>query len=346
MDKVVLLKKLNRKFTTKTAKFKEYYEKSLETYKFLLAISGTNHPNITENQPPAKITPKLETYKNLYKKYRQSIDNLLDVIDIETLKPCPDEVLRREQLRCVDFCKEITDFFDSNNLEYFITSGTLIGAMRHKGFIPWDDDFDVGMMRKDYEKLKEILRANFQGIDISRICASKHNKTAIVNKILKSSQGKMMYIIGPKYIQIYRGTCLADSTLIDIFSYDFYREDYTLGELKKDMARIKKETIKIDNFKKMYNYLESELKNSPNVVEKSNKVYYGIDNLGSYIVNPTDFFYYDKIFPRKKMEFEGYEFYAPNDPIAYTKVQYPDYKSFPRELDIAPYFKMKLGFKR
>lgn len=48
-------------------------------------------------------------------------------------------------------CKE-------NNLRYFITAGTLLGAVRHKGFIPWDDDIDVVMLRKDFKKLNGVCK--------------------------------------------------------------------------------------------------------------------------------------------------------------------------------------------
>ncbi len=66
-------------------------------------------------------------------------------------------LLRRQQLRMLDILKEIDRICKKHNIQYWLSSGTLIGAMRHNGFIPWDDDLDIEMMRSDYLKLMRIL---------------------------------------------------------------------------------------------------------------------------------------------------------------------------------------------
>lgn len=54
------------------------------------------------------------------------------------------------------------DFCNEHNLKFFLCGGCCIGAVRHGGFIPWDDDVDVFMLREDYEKLIEIFNAQSQ----------------------------------------------------------------------------------------------------------------------------------------------------------------------------------------
>lgn len=70
---------------------------------------------------------------------------------------CPED-LRKLQLSELDILKEFKRLCNTNNLKYFITAGTLLGAVRHRGFIPWDDDIDVVMPRDDFDKLTDICK--------------------------------------------------------------------------------------------------------------------------------------------------------------------------------------------
>lgn len=65
-------------------------------------------------------------------------------------------VLREAQLMMLDILVEFDRVCKKNNLVYWIDFGTLLGAVRHKGFIPWDDDIDLSMPSKDYKIFKEI----------------------------------------------------------------------------------------------------------------------------------------------------------------------------------------------
>lgn len=67
--------------------------------------------------------------------------------------------LTTPQVKKIATCilRDFANYCDNHNLKYFLGYGTCLGAVRHKGFIPWDDDIDVMMTRKDYQKLHELL---------------------------------------------------------------------------------------------------------------------------------------------------------------------------------------------
>ncbi len=82
------------------------------------------------------------------------------------------KIMRKLQLEELEILKYFDSFCRDNNLRYYIVGGSLIGAVRHKGFIPWDDDIDVSMPREDFDKLIKIAKEK-----LSKDCFLQNQKT-------------------------------------------------------------------------------------------------------------------------------------------------------------------------
>ena len=73
------------------------------------------------------------------------------------------EMLKRLQNTELSMLKDFMELCDAHGFVYFGIGGTGIGALRHQGFIPWDDDIDIAMPRKDFEKFLRLAKKEWQG---------------------------------------------------------------------------------------------------------------------------------------------------------------------------------------
>lgn len=122
--------------------------------------------------------------------------------------------LRELQLEELKILKDLAKYLNENNYTYFLCAGTLLGAVRHKGFIPWDDDIDILMPREEYSRLIKEYNQNPIKKDYTLKALELNNSgypfaKLVTNNIViesKSAEDKNLWI--------------------DIFPIDGYPDDY------------------------------------------------------------------------------------------------------------------------
>ena len=122
----------------------------------------------------------------------------------------------------IDLLREFDCFCKKEGYKYFLSGGTLLGAIRHQGFIPWDDDIDVMMPRPDYEKFIKNYSSSTYGVRIGKYGKGNSlyanlvdERTIIDNPDLKTDIGL--------YIDIFPIDGFPDSTLLQ-YVYCYFKE--------------------------------------------------------------------------------------------------------------------------
>lgn len=113
---------------------------------------------------------------------------------------------------------EIKRICEKYNIKYFMIAGTLLGAVRHKGFIPWDDDMDFGMLRKDYNKFVRICTKE---LDEDKFFLQTQFNTK--NYAFDIGKLKLKGTIIEENFS--KNTAIDKSIFVDIFPFDFMTEN-------------------------------------------------------------------------------------------------------------------------
>lgn len=141
------------------------------------------------------------------------------------------EVLRRVRLTQLEIAKEIRRVCEENDIQYFLAHGSFLGAVRHGGFIPWDDDMDMGMLRRDYEKFCRIAPSRLKPEYCLQNWYTEPNYGLPFAKVMKRNT---LYLENKKTRRLEN-----NGIYVDIFPYDYAPEDpYVRNRLTAEMLSI------------------------------------------------------------------------------------------------------------
>ncbi len=246
--------------------------------------------------------------------------------------------LRKKQLDIVQRSRRALDFLDENcKVSCWINAGTLIGKMRHNGFIPWDNDMDFGIMRSDWYRLIDFFKGYstvcIPGKDSDGGCPAGCCYTSY-EQAEEKYKGKYILEIWQDFIRI----CIRDNNetaiALELFPFDYYVNDLTIEEYHKYASEAFMMKRKLHTCREWFDYCCDKIKNGGFVsMTPTDKILPGIDTFtGNGLWNIEDFLAYDTVFPLKKIDFEGEEFLNVNNEEKYIVHEYPNWKSFPDDI--------------
>jgi len=220
-----------------------------------------------------------------------------------------------------------------NNLRYYIIGGTMLGAIRHQGFIPWDDDMDVGLPREDYEKLLALPQSEWP--DFVHIKSQKNSKdlifpyAKIMNKNTTLIEDRLDGIVEGIYIDVFPLDGAGNSYTFAKMHY--YRLFWKLGLLYNNQDHGKKRTLlrriiqeyaRKQDVRKLYDRVEKCLKS----VKYDNSYFVG-NLVGAWKLKeimPKTYFGVPSLY-----KFEDTDLYGPENADSYLRSLYGDYMKLP-----------------
>lgn len=233
---------------------------------------------------------------------------------------------------------------DKNNLKYFVAHGTLLGAVRHRGFIPWDDDIDVNMPRADFEKLVAISRQEFQEPYFFQVFKTDKNSFSGIGKLrVSNATGMDIQDIGSK---------TNNGLFIDIFPMDGIQDDVVKRKRQSKKVERYRGLLSAKIYGKRYSYYhEYEAKEWDLLKRKSRfysknylnymfdkwcKKYTNIDcereGIISFITDYECCYWYKEDYENLIMlDFESIKVPAPQNYDRCLRVKWGNYMEFPKE---------------
>ena len=245
--------------------------------------------------------------------------------------------LRRQQMVMLEMVTEVDRICRKYGISYFLYGGTLLGAIRHNGFIPWDDDLDVGLMRKDYLKLLEVLPAELPPHMVLQTNDTDKNYFYCFAKLrdTRSFLDEGAYDRAFKYRGIF----------IDLFPFD---------KLQLPLQRIRLQSYAYTLYRNG-NGSESALRKIRALTWFNRHVSFPVLRVVSRLTGGSTLTYdfgipfhvvYDEqdIFPLTTHLFEGVELSVPGNSDHMLTAQFGDYMTLPANLDQVEHHVVKLEF--
>lgn len=228
----------------------------------------------------------------------------------------------------LDILREIDRFCKENHLTYFLAYGTLLGAVRHQGFIPWDDDADIMMPRKDMEILKksfDSVKYKYSDIDTERHYEYAFPRITCRNTFDKKGMIAKYYGVN---IDLYPIDGLPED---DEEINRFFKKYKVLFKSRLFLIRVRNLMMRLFPITSIP-FIRTLTKCCINWIKK-----YDFENSSKVFVIDARV-YSKKIFDGVvEVPFEGFRFNAPIGYDEFLRTSYGDYMKLPPEEDRKPY---------